>query len=106
MVQLVDRSDQKVIWLPDGDEVPDRENHMIESPKLMLTFVWNPHGFQIVDAIPCQEENFSQPPTMSEIFSPRSLLGVERLGRRLVMHADNARSHTATVTRLFRNDNF
>jgi hypothetical protein len=24
---------------------------MIQSPKLMLTFVWNPDGFQVVDAI-------------------------------------------------------
>jgi hypothetical protein len=28
------------------DEIPDREKHMIQSPKSMLTFVWNPHGFQ------------------------------------------------------------
>jgi hypothetical protein len=39
-------------WLPDGDEISDREKSLIQSPKLMLTFVWNPHGFQIVDAMP------------------------------------------------------
>jgi hypothetical protein len=41
-----------MIWLSDGDEIPDRQKHMIQSPKLMLTFVWNPHGFQVVDTIP------------------------------------------------------
>jgi hypothetical protein len=51
MVLLVDKSDHEMGWLPDGDEVPDRENHTIQSPKLMLTFVWNPDGFQVVDDV-------------------------------------------------------
>jgi hypothetical protein len=34
------------------DGVPDREKCMIQSPKLTVMFVWNPHGFQVVDAIP------------------------------------------------------
>jgi hypothetical protein len=41
-----------MIWLPDREEVLDREKHMIQSQKLMLTFLWNPHGFQIVDTMP------------------------------------------------------
>jgi hypothetical protein len=104
MILLVDRSDHEMIWLPDGDEVPDREKHMIQNPKLMLTFVWNPHEFQVVDAM--QQERCSRPPTISEIFSLGSLLGVERGKRMLVVHMDNARSHTAKATRAFCNDNF
>jgi hypothetical protein len=46
-------ADHEMTWLPDGDEVPDREKHMIQSPKLMLTFVWNLHEFQVVDATAC-----------------------------------------------------
>jgi hypothetical protein len=36
------------------DEVPDQEKkkQMIQSPKLMLTFIWNLHGFCFVGAIP------------------------------------------------------
>jgi hypothetical protein len=41
-----------MISLPDGDKIPDREKQMIQSPKLMPTFVWNPQGFQIVDGMP------------------------------------------------------
>jgi hypothetical protein len=41
-----------MIWLPDGGEGLDREKQMIQSPKSMLTFVWNPHGFQVVGAMP------------------------------------------------------
>jgi hypothetical protein len=32
---------------------PDREKCMIQSQKLMLRFAWNPHGFQVVDALAC-----------------------------------------------------
>jgi hypothetical protein len=44
-----------MIWLPDGDEISDREKHMIQSPKLMLTFLWNPPVFQVVDVMPKRE---------------------------------------------------
>jgi hypothetical protein len=77
MVLLVHRSDHEMIWLPDGDEVLDPKKHMIQSPKLMLTFVWNPHRFQVVDAMPCPQARYSRPPTTSEIFSRTSLLDVE-----------------------------
>jgi hypothetical protein len=40
-----------MIWLPDGDEVPDREKRMIQSPKLVLTFVWNSMDFKLL--MPC-----------------------------------------------------
>jgi hypothetical protein len=51
MVLLVDRSDHEMIWLPDGDEAPDQEKHMIQSPKLVSKCVRNPDGFQVVDAM-------------------------------------------------------
>jgi hypothetical protein len=73
-------ADNEMIWVPDGDEVADREKHMIQSPKLMLTFVWNLHEFQVVDAMACHAmpkgEMFPAAP-ISEIFSLRSLLGME-----------------------------
>jgi hypothetical protein len=30
------------IWLPETEQVPERERPMIQSKKLMLTVVWNP----------------------------------------------------------------
>jgi hypothetical protein len=86
MILRVDRSDHEIIWLPDGDEVPDREKHMIHNPKLMLTFVWNPYGFQVVDAMPYRKETSSRPLTISEIFSPKSSLGVEWRERQEEVH--------------------
>jgi hypothetical protein len=43
--------DPEMIWLPDGNKAFDREKHMTQSPKMMLAFVSNLHGFQIVDAL-------------------------------------------------------
>jgi hypothetical protein len=103
MVVSLDRSDHEIIWLPDGDKAPDREKHMIQSPKLMQTFLWNPDEFQVVDAMPSQDipkgEIFAVASyTRSTIFSSRSLLGMERGERKLVLHADNAGPHPAKVT--------
>jgi hypothetical protein len=98
-------ADYEMIWLPDGDEVSDRENHMIQSLKLMLTFVWNPQGFQIVDAMPtgemfpaaCYIRNI-----LTEIVARRG----EKGKRRLAVHADNAKTYTAKVTRAFCHNDF
>jgi hypothetical protein len=35
-----------------GEIVVDRERHTVESPKLMLTVVWNPIGFHVLKALP------------------------------------------------------
>jgi hypothetical protein len=39
------------IWLPAGAPVLDRERHMIQSPELMFTAVWNSQRFHLVDAL-------------------------------------------------------
>jgi hypothetical protein len=41
MVLLVNRSGHEMIWLPDGDVVPDRTKHIIQTSKLMPKFVQN-----------------------------------------------------------------
>jgi hypothetical protein len=64
----------------------------------MLTFVWNPHGFQVVDAMPCHAMPKGEMFTVTyyiqniliKIIAQRE---VERGERRLVMHLDNTRPH-------------
>jgi hypothetical protein len=51
---------------------------MIQSPKLMLAFVWDPHGFQIIEVMPKGKIFTAACYLISEIFSPRLLFGVER----------------------------
>jgi hypothetical protein len=35
-----------------GEIVVDRERHTVQSPKVMLTVVWNPIGFHVLKALP------------------------------------------------------
>jgi hypothetical protein len=94
-----------MIWLQDGDEIPDWEKHMIQSQKLMLTFFWNSYGFQVVDAMP-KGEMFTAAYYIRNILTAIVACRGERGERRLVVHAENARPHTAKVTRAFYDGNF
>jgi hypothetical protein len=40
------------MWMPPGETVPDRERYTIQSSKLMVTIMWNPNGFYIVNDLP------------------------------------------------------
>jgi hypothetical protein len=45
--------DDECIWLALEESMPNREWHMIQSPKLMIiTVIWNPSGFHIATAFP------------------------------------------------------
>jgi hypothetical protein len=39
-------------WRAPGEIVVDRERHTVQSPKFMLTVVWNPIGFHVPKALP------------------------------------------------------
>jgi hypothetical protein len=45
-------SDHDLMWTAPGEIVVDRERHTVQSPKFMLTVVWNPIGFHILKALP------------------------------------------------------
>jgi hypothetical protein len=40
------------MWASPGETVPDRDRQTIQSPKLVLTVVWNPNGFHVVKLLP------------------------------------------------------
>jgi hypothetical protein len=44
-------SEHDLMWTALGEIVVDREWHTVQSPKFMLTVVWNPIGFHV----PCSE---------------------------------------------------
>jgi hypothetical protein len=44
--------DHDLMWMAPGEIVPDREWQSVQSPKLMLTIVWNPIGIHIVKSLP------------------------------------------------------
>jgi hypothetical protein len=45
-------SEHDLLWTTPGEIVVDRERHTVQSPKLMLTVVWNPIGFHVLKALP------------------------------------------------------
>jgi hypothetical protein len=40
-------SEHDLMWTAPGEIVVDRERHTVQSPKFMLTVVWNPIGFHV-----------------------------------------------------------
>jgi hypothetical protein len=45
-------SEHDLMWTAPGEIVVDREWHTVQSPKFMLTVVWNPIGFHVLKALP------------------------------------------------------
>ena len=93
-------NEHDLMWMAPGETVPDRERQTIQSPKLMLTVVWNPSGFHVVKALP-KGAKFN-----SQYYTNNILVAISdwRQGaggiwqRSLWIHADNARPHVAKVS--------
>jgi hypothetical protein len=62
--------------------------------RIMLTMVWNPHGFHLVSLLPKGQKWTSQY-YIDHILPEICALRDARDRRKLVVHADNARSHVA-----------
>jgi histone-lysine N-methyltransferase SETMAR len=100
-------TDHEMIWLQSGEKVPERERHVIQSKELMLTIVWNPSGFHLLNVLlaGCK---FNSNHYVTNIIGPiagwrRVQAGASR--RKLIIHADNARPHVAKLTEQFQEHN-
>jgi hypothetical protein len=91
------RSDVDGSWR----NLPDTERYIIQSPKFMVTIVWDPSGLCVVKAVP-KWSKFN-----AQYYTSKILVAISdwrRLRRRtqqgklwLWLHAGNARPHTAKV---------
>jgi hypothetical protein len=45
-------SEHDLMWTTAGEIVVDMEQHTVQSPKFMLTIMWNPIGFHVLKALP------------------------------------------------------
>jgi histone-lysine N-methyltransferase SETMAR len=91
------RTDHEFIWLQADEEVPERERHTIQSEKVMLTIVWNPTGFHLIDFL-SRRAKFNGTHSVSNIPSLLAIWRETQMGkadRKLIVHSDNARPHTA-----------
>jgi hypothetical protein len=76
-------------------------------PKVMLAIVWNPGGFHLVNILP-KGFKFNGSYYVTQILDPLSKwrrIQVGRTNRKLIVHANNARSHTAKVILQFMEQN-
>jgi histone-lysine N-methyltransferase SETMAR len=89
------------IWLPETENVRERERPMIESTKLMLRIVRNPQGFHVANVLP-KGYKFNAGYHITELLS--ALFDWRRTQQRstdgkLLVHAANARPHTAQASK-------
>jgi hypothetical protein len=89
-------TDYERIWLPEGTEVPDREQTTVQPRKMMVTIVWNPGGFFRIVAL-LKGMKFGVDYYISYILDSLAEWRRSQVGgsnRRLHVHADNACLHT------------
>jgi histone-lysine N-methyltransferase SETMAR len=92
-------NDEEQMWLLPHEKVPERSKHMIQSRKSLVTIAWNLHGFHLIKALP-KGMKFNSQYYIHEILTSlldwyNAQLGLAQ--QNLVIHADNARPHTAKV---------
>jgi transposase len=89
--------DHERIWLPEGTEAPERERITVQVRKMVVTIVWNPTRFSRIIALP-KGMKFNADYCISHRLNPLSewqRSQIRRSDRRLHVHEENARPHTA-----------
>jgi hypothetical protein len=90
-------TDQELTWAQAGAKIPKREEHTVQSQKVMLTIIWNPGDFHLVNILP-KGFKFNSNYYVIQILDPLSKAQRTQVGRtnqKLIVHADSARPHTA-----------
>jgi hypothetical protein len=99
--------DYEFLWLPRNETVPKRERHTIQSKQFMLMIIWNPHGFHLIKVLE-KGRKFNARYYVAEILESSSQgRSIEATGnkRKLLVHADNVRPHTAKLLIHYFNEN-
>ena len=98
----------KGLWLPPDEEPPEGQKATHFAPKTMVTIFWNPDGIVLIRALPAGEKwsgeyfinNILKPMMKTEAYKD-----AKRENRKLTLHMDNARVHTASIVRQFMQQN-
>jgi transposase len=95
-------TEHELIWLQLDEEIPERERGTIQSEKVMLTIVWNLSGFHVINVLP-KGFKFNASYYVTQTLDPLSKWRRIQVGRnrKLIVHADNARSHLVKMTSHF-----
>jgi histone-lysine N-methyltransferase SETMAR len=96
-------SEHNLMWTAPGEIVVDMERHTIQSPKFILTVVWNPIGFHVPGSEnPPEGGKFNSQYQTNDVLVSISDWRRQTGGTRpdkLWVHSDNARPHTAKMSR-------
>jgi hypothetical protein len=87
-------TDNEQIWVRVEEQPSEIPRHTIQDPKMMVTIAWNPLGFCLLDVLP-KGNTFNAEYYSVDILTRLFPLCLPLDGRRLVIHADNTRPHTA-----------
>jgi hypothetical protein len=87
--------------LDPGETPPERVRHTIQDQKIMVTIARNPLGFPLIVALP-KGYTFNAEYYCDNILAGLTQLQPEDDGRKLIVHADNARAHTAQNVKFLR----
>jgi hypothetical protein len=93
-------TDHELIWFAPGEMVQERERHMIQCRKSMTTVAWNTSGFHLLVTLPKGAKFSASYYTNGILEEIRKWHDVHRTKRTrsLIIHADNARAHTARAS--------
>jgi histone-lysine N-methyltransferase SETMAR len=89
------------MWTAPGEIVVDREPYTVQSPKFILTVMWNPIEFHVLKALP-KGRKFN-----TQYYTNYILVAISGWRRqtggtgpnKLWVYSDNARPHTAKMSR-------
>jgi hypothetical protein len=94
-------SEHHLMWIAPGEIVIDRERHIVQSPKFMLTVVWNPTRFHVLKVLSKGRKFNAQYYTnniLVAISDWRRQTGATRPNKWWVL-SDNVQPHTAKMSR-------
>jgi histone-lysine N-methyltransferase SETMAR len=92
------------IWIRPGETPPERARHTIPDRKIIVPIAWNPLRFPLIVALP-KGRTFNAEYYRDNILAVLTQLKPEDDGRKHMVHADNARAHTAQKCRTFCEEN-
>jgi hypothetical protein len=90
-------TDHERIWLLEGTKALKRERITVQSRKMMVTIVWDPTWFERIVTLP-KGMKFNADCYIFDILDPLAEWRSSQVGgldRRLHVHADSVRPHTA-----------
>jgi transposase len=96
--------DYEQIWIHVKEQSPERLRDNIQDSKTMVTIAWNPLGFHFLDPLPkgnTFDTEYYRVDILTEFLPFRPHVD----GRRLIIHADNARPQTTRKFRAFCEEN-